>query len=112
MRDDCVSEGAQLSHAAGYPIRRHHSSGLTTTPRQPGCFCIDGADWFAVAVGVANQPKPLSDVIRPDGSSRNNRKPDVVAFAFQVIFDLSGPINGLGNLFAKDDSRPASTDDP
>ena len=36
--------------------------GVGSQARHPGCFIIDGESWLAFVVGVANQPKPISDM--------------------------------------------------
>jgi hypothetical protein len=105
LRDDRVPEGAQDSHSVGYPIRWHHAGWLTSSPRQPGCFAIEGAAWFAVAVGVARKINPVSDMILADTESRKNRRPDFVTQWLHVIADAIKPSPLLGNLLAKDFSR-------
>jgi hypothetical protein len=39
-----VSKGGKLSHAIGKPMRWQNASGVTSTPRHPTHFCIDGHD--------------------------------------------------------------------
>jgi hypothetical protein len=55
--------------------------GVGSQARQPGCFIMDGASWFAFVVGVANQPEPISDMDGADCSSRN-------AMPFRIVPDL------------------------
>ena len=45
---------------------------------------IEGAIWFAFAVGVCNNPDPLPDVRGANRASWNIKRPCGVAFALQV----------------------------
>jgi hypothetical protein len=47
-----------------------------------------GASWFALAVGVCNNPESVPFVSRTDATSWNNKRPRGVAFAFQVVQHL------------------------
>lgn len=47
-------------------------------------FTIDGDIWFAVAVGVCNNPDAIPFVRGIDTDSRNNNRPAGVAVCFQV----------------------------
>jgi len=48
------------------------ADGVGHIARQLGCFCIEGASWLAVAVGVANNPDTISAVRCTNGTSWNN----------------------------------------
>jgi hypothetical protein len=111
LRDDGVSEGAQDSHSIGYPIRRHHASGVTSIPAQPGHFAIEAHAWLAVAVGVAHKVNPRARMVFSDTDSRKNRRPDFVTQWTQVIADAIEPSPFVGNLFAKDRSRATCSDE-
>jgi hypothetical protein len=50
----------------------------------PWCFCIEGDIWFAVAVGVCNNPDSIPSVVGVDGTSWKYKRPAGVAFPFQV----------------------------
>ena len=82
------------------------ASGVGKIARQPGCFCIDGASWFAVAVAVASHdPDPLPDVRGIDGCSRNNNRPPGVAVGLQVSEHLVEPqCDVTNNVFSNDPS--------
>lgn len=105
LRDDGVSKGFKAVQFFGYPMRRSHSSALTMTPLHPGCFCIDGASWFAAAVGVAKNPVARPPVIASDGASRNTKRCDFVTDGFQVNRHLlEDQIGCSSNIFTNDPS--------
>lgn len=60
--NDGVSEGSNRVQLSGKPIAHSHARAVIrpfsnlAQFRQPGCFIIEGASWFAVFVGVANNP--------------------------------------------------------
>ena len=88
--------------------------GVGHIARHPGCFCIDGASWLAVAVGVANiwrastisrRPTPYSPPSFlvagfPVSTSAENR-----SFVMIEPIDASALV-GVGHAF------PVSRDDP
>lgn len=84
-------------------MRRSHSRGVITNPRQQRCFCIDAAAMFTAHVGVCEKPEARPPVIMSDGTSRNfKRRRDLVSCAFQVRNHLSerqrfNPSNVLTN---------------
>src|SRR4051812_37115440 len=84
-------------------MRRSVASGLRSSPRQPGHFCIDGAVWFAVSVGVAEKPDAIPPVILSDGTSWNDKRRDRKADGFQVR-------NHLGECQASDPNNVLSND--
>src|SRR5689334_20200144 len=89
-------------------MRASHAAGVISRSRQPGCFCIDGAPWFAVAVGVAEKPDARPPVIASEGTSRNfKRWPDFVVQGFQVSHHRVefGAVEA-SNVLTNDPSRP------
>jgi hypothetical protein len=75
-------------------------------------FCIDGANWFAFAVGVANNPDSVSTVGSIDGTSRNNKRPAGVAETFQVSEHFVEPQgNVASNVLANDPSGSRECND-
>jgi hypothetical protein len=62
---------------------------------------------------VGHEPETLSDVERPDTTSRHTTRPDGVTFRFQVIANTVEPSvsNRCFNLFTKDDCRTALRDE-
>src|SRR5580692_9990593 len=91
-------------------MRSHHISGETFMPRQPGCFAIEGAAWFAVEVGVASKVKPIAEMVLADTESRQNRRADFVCQGLKIIADTIKPVP-RGNLLTKDCSRLAYLDE-
>ncbi len=82
------------------------ASGVGKIARHPGCFCIDGQSWFAVAVAVASHdPDSLPDVRGIDCCSRNNKRPPGVAVGFQVsehLVEAQGDVTS--NILSNDPS--------
>jgi hypothetical protein len=58
--------------------------------RHPGCFCMLGAVWFAVAVGVANtEDEPPPSLVRSANfRSREHSRRCEVAQSLQVTEDM------------------------
>lgn len=90
IRDDGVPEEPKSVHPSGNPIRRSQLVGLTSpAKRQDGHFRIDGLAWFAVAVGVAENPEARPPMIESEGTSRNfKRRRNLVVVGFQVRYHL------------------------
>jgi hypothetical protein len=78
----------------------------------PGCFCIDGQSWFAVAVGVANNPDSIPAVRGIDGTSRNNKRLAGVTEGLQVRkAAVEFHVDETSNVLANDPSGPDSRND-
>ncbi len=65
---------------------------------------MDGQAWFAVAVGVAENPDAVAPVIVSEGTSRNIENPHFVIANFQVSHHLLE--------FGVDDSRHIFSNNP
>ena len=79
--------------------------------RHDGCFAMLGVNWFAVTVGVANNPDPVAPVRGTDGTSRNNKRPAGVAECFQVrkhIIEAHADVPS--NVLSNDPSWPEFRD--
>jgi hypothetical protein len=72
---------------------------------------IDGANWFAFAVGVCNNPAPVSAVVGIRGDSRYNKASCLVTLIFQVRKHLVEAHRDVSsNIFSNNPSRPDSLD--
>ena len=72
---------------------------------------IEGAIWFAFAVGVCNNPESLSDVRGANRASWNIKRPCGVAFALQVReYFVQAQLDEPNNVFSNNPSGPAFPD--
>jgi hypothetical protein len=72
---------------------------------------IEGAIWFALAVGVCNNPEPLADVRGANRASWNIKRPCGVAFALQVReYFVQAQLDDSSNIFSNNPSGPAFPD--
>ena len=68
---------------------------------------MDGAIWLAVAVGVCNNPDPISFVRGVDTASWNNERPCLVAFSFQIRKDrVEFHLDDANNVLSNNPSGP------
>jgi hypothetical protein len=72
---------------------------------------IEGAVWFAFAVGVCNNPDSLSEVRGANRASWNIKRPCGVAFAFQVSeYFVQAQFDEPNNVFSNNPSGPEFPD--
>ena len=72
---------------------------------------IEGAIWFAFAVGVCNNPDPLSEVRGANRASWKIKRPCGVAFAFQVSeYFVQAQFDEPNNVFSNNPSGPEFPD--
>ena len=72
---------------------------------------IGGAIWFALAVGVCNNPESLSEVRCADRASWYIKRPCGVAFAFQVSeYFVQAQFDEPNNVFSNNPSGPEFPD--
>jgi len=72
---------------------------------------IEGAIWFALAVGVCNNPDALSEVRGACRASWNIKRPCGVAFAFQVSeYFVQAQFDEPNNVFSNNPSGPEFPD--
>jgi len=72
---------------------------------------IEGAIWFAFAVGVCNNPESLPDVRGANRASWNIKRPCGVAFALQVReYFVQAQLDEPNNVFSNNPSGPAFPD--
>jgi hypothetical protein len=77
-----ISSARMISVRFAPLLRRPlHGRGVGILPHAPAHFFMDGAFWFALAVGVCNNPYPVPPVRRTNGGSR-------YAVPLRVIPDL------------------------
>jgi hypothetical protein len=72
---------------------------------------IGGAIWFALAVGVCNNPESLSEVRCADRASWYIKRPCGVAFTFQVSeYFVQAQFDESSNVFSNNPSGPTFPD--
>lgn len=69
---------------------------------------MDGASWFPFAVGVANNPDALTEMVGPGMDSTHHERPAGVACRFQVKENLVSPENSEAMDVLNDD--PSGSD--
>ena len=80
-------------------------SAAAGVPHSQPLFML-GAIWFPFAVGVCNNPEPVSLVRRIDRDRWNNKRPSGVAFSFQGSeYLVETKFNESSNILANDPSR-------
>jgi len=70
---------------------------------------IEGLVWFALAVGVCNNPDPISSVRGVNGASWNDKWDGLIPEAFQVrkaALEAHRLVNKASHILANDPSRP------
>jgi len=123
--DNRVSEGVHADHPIGSPIIHSQKAGPKLAPwvfrkarmrLTPGHFCMEGAIWLAVSVGVgkSGQGVHASALVRsPDFLRREDSRTNAVAQAEKVSGDLTeSQVQMVGDVFDEDDSRARLFDDP
>jgi hypothetical protein len=85
-----VSNGPESVHPSGHAISHSNASGLTspktlTHARQQGCFCIDGAQKFAVTVGVCKKPIAAPNVVSTQVFRRERKASGAVTHRLKVL---------------------------
>ena len=72
---------------------------------------IEGAVWFAFAVGVCNNPDPMSEVRGANRDSWNIKRPCGVAFAFQISeYFVQAQFDEPNNILSNNPSGPEFPD--
>jgi hypothetical protein len=104
--NDTPAPGDRLNFAKSGPDAVAFGVGHQLPASRPR---IDGADWFAVAVGVCNNPDAIPSVRGIDGASWNNKWGDFIPDAFQVrkaALEAQWFVNKTSHIFANDPLRP------
>ncbi len=112
LGDDGVAEGFRSVHPVGNPISASNSEGCGHVPPKRAVRYVrsEACRWRfdqSEATGVGNNPYSVPPMIRPDGTSRNNKRCRGVAESVQVIeYGVEAEFNVAKNVLANDPSRP------